>query len=116
MLNKLKELYAAANDLQPHEDKYNFNLQIIDSKQFFLTIEHEYINKTAQHPISVVYGKKFEELNDEIIQEIKKKLIDRQLSLIEIRRTEAAALLETYRRANEDFANRIVHLEKIKSL
>lgn len=116
MLEKLKQLYVAANNLQPHEDKYHFTLKIASEKNFYLLIEHEYVKKTKDHPIAIIYSKTFEELTDEIIQEIKKKLIDRQLSLIELRKTEAAEQLEKFRRASEELGDRIVHLEQIKKI
>lgn len=118
MMNKLHELYVAANNLQPYEDKYNFILNITgkEDNKWYLRVEHEYINKTAHHPISTVYSKLFNELNEEIIKEIKEKLILRQLELIKLRESECSKKLEEYRRVNEECANRIVHLELIKKI
>ncbi len=117
-MKKLYELHTAANNLQPHEDRYNFNIKIVNGKEFtsLLTIEHEYVNKTANHPISTVYSRYFNEINDEILLEIKDKLIKRQLELIAVRETECSKRLEEYRRANQECADRIVHLEGIKKI
>ncbi len=115
MLEKLHQLFIEANNLQPHEDSYTFRI-LASEKEWLLTIEHSYKNKIQSHPISTVYSKHFNEITEEILSEIKEKFIKRQFELIKLREKECEEKLEIYRRSAEEIANRMIHLQKLKSL
>lgn len=113
ILKKLQTIRTILNNLW-HEDTYSFNLTILDQSAF-LTITHNYANKTGNHPAGLIFsGEVSEQTIDDVMEDIRKKIVARAVSLAETRKDDYEKAQKRLEETGRAMDERLRILEELK--
>ncbi len=117
ILNKIKLLSEAANSISS-EDGYNFRLQYsVITGAWNLVVEHFYRGKTLSHPGPALFDKVLTDTNlDELLSELKNKLVTRAKDLSDIKQRECDKLYEDLKKISSSFAKSVAVTESLQKL